>query len=406
MTDNCTKMIVMPQYTGTCWFNALIMALFYSQGLHNVLLTRRETWNMTQKLKKTLYDILERRSKTYISKKSAYAFFNVITPEYILQLLYKENPNVFKFNPEKRIGYMSEAYLPQLMKMLGIENKLHLDAVHIKDNIYDLYYSNIYQSFKIQTPEKDKEKKIPNYFVYYNKGPIDKKTVGLNIINNYDVITFRISELDTHHPSNIFMKNVDITKDIRINNQEYIHDSLLLTNFNTTTCKLGHEIAGITCGNDKYIYNGWILKKTQDPSMIFTPSKQRGTYPCELMKHDWLLEYNDFCLNPSLCKLDNVKKPGKTLCFNVHKGNRTYILVQKKYMLPQIVSQCNTCSKEKVPEQKNNKPIKNKSDSPCPEGKVRNPNTGRCIKEKVIKDCQEGKIRNPKTGRCIKVRTK
>lgn len=57
-------------------------------------------------------------------------------------------------------------------------------------------------------------------------------------------------------------------------------DSILLRSFNNEGTNKGHAITGITCGGERYVYNGWMRI---DGSSKF----------CNLISFDWYLN-NDF----------------------------------------------------------------------------------------------------------------
>ena len=373
----CDKLVVFPQISGTCWFNALLMALFFSENTRNMFIQKESSWTMSMKLRKVFRDILKRRAKTYEEKDYAYLFFKVITPEYILEQLHKEDASKFKFDPTKRRGYFNTMYLPNLLEFLGVSDKLHLDAVDNKDGTCTLYYSNLYNDYNIKTVTRhDKKAYVINY-KYNEKVVMPKK-------KEYDVITVRFSK-ELHSNANLFQKNVKIDEVLKVAGTSYVNDSLLLTNFNISTCGKGHDIAGVTCAGKRYMYNGW-MRKTQDRGMAGVGNK----YPCELMEYDWLNSDDNFCLNSKLCKLvvgTTEEDKQENVCFNVKHGERTYILVNTKYgsakarvAKPASVTKPALVAKPTSPERgarENKKPASTKS---CPEGKIVNPASGRCVK--------------------------
>ena len=216
--------------------------------------------------------------------------------------------------------------------------------------------------------------------------------------------------------------------------KEYRLDSAVLANWNIKP-NLGHAISGITCKNNKYVYNGW-TRTSMDPMMankIITRN-----IPCELMEYDWnIKKHNDFCLNTTKCipdVLKNTRALRKTdLCFNFSKGKRILVYVRKDAKsdtsmeadadadAAAAVRYSKTIVKtpEVVPVP--NVPVPKKMKK-CEDDKVLNPATGRCIllknaiakgiikgkgkgnvvdKKKSPKKCEDGKVLNPATGRCI-----
>ena len=80
---DCTKVITIPQYTGTCWFNAILMALLYSEGMRTLLLKASKNTSPT-KSKQTLRYILE-NLYTQNENIDHVKYFDKIRPETILK---------------------------------------------------------------------------------------------------------------------------------------------------------------------------------------------------------------------------------------------------------------------------------------------------------------------------------
>ena len=85
---------------------------------------------------------------------------------------------------------------------------------------------------------------------------------------------------------------------IFINNNHFILDSVILKNYNTEIFdNNSHAVAGITCQNNRYLYNGWV-SSTNDPSI---QSNLTYTLPCNLMKFDWK-NSSSFYLSNNSCE--------------------------------------------------------------------------------------------------------
>ena len=64
--DSCNTVITIPQFTGTCWFNALLMALFYSDGMRKYLtnnLKKSELYAKNKELYLIFLDILKNKHR-------------------------------------------------------------------------------------------------------------------------------------------------------------------------------------------------------------------------------------------------------------------------------------------------------------------------------------------------------
>ena len=100
-----------------------------------------------------------------------------------------------------------------------------------------------------------------------------------------------------------------------------------MANFNNTVYSAGHVISGITCNNNKYVYNGW-SSFSNDPAIVNKDTINNLLSPCSLMKFDWDVNKDEeFCLNAEKCKLDFVIDK-KDLCFSFNKGERLLIYVK------------------------------------------------------------------------------
>ena len=110
---------------------------------------------------------------------------------------------------------------------------------------------------------------------------------------------------------------------IYYNGYEYNLYSLLLTNWDINHG--GHEIAGITCEKDRYVYNGWV-RTSNDPFM----NTDNLDIPCKLMEFNWNSKQNlNFCLSKN-CIPEVGVSPSRSLCFNFSKGDRVFVYVREE----------------------------------------------------------------------------
>ena len=450
MNNNCNNVISLKQYGPTCWFNSILMALLYSDESRKLLLKKSKEWNKKIEVFKTISYILHNKYLRTDQKYKDYLYFDKIRPEYILKQLYKYNKKKFIFDPiKKKGGYKSALYIRKLYKLLGVK-VLFLDY-----NTYDkkLYYS-LYNNFNVQDISK---KGIIMNFKFKSEKIIQKYCEDPDIIIiHIDQNTVPYNKYPDHYKlNNKFEKILNNLKNLNdtiiYSDNEYINDSILLSNWNQSIG--GHSIAGITCKGDKYVYNGW-TRTTIDSNMkndwikvtrnnkIFYYNKNLNisvwekdlpenaniqeknlSIPCELMKYNWNPNKDDdFCLNIKKCSLDFMSTMND-LCFSFNKGSRELIYI-KKNKNSKLDIKTNNCPDGKVINPLTNRCIKiktinkisknelSKPEKNCPDGKILNPKSGRCIKiktkelSKPEKNCPDGKILNPKSGRCIKIKTK
>ena len=347
--DFCNKIAVIPQFSGTCWFNAILMALFYSKGARRIMIKHSKKWNKKDKFFKILRIILKKNYKIdeipFIQN-----YFNTMKPEIILFKFFKKydkkKEEQFKNRIIKQdlfnIGFKFD-YIHKILKYLDIN---FLDIIHFKDgdkyksildfNEYvDMIIENnksIIQKFDIKqflyTKNKDKiiqEKinKIPDILLVFHEDlndDVDYFKKIYNVIPNNKIITADNYGIDTSSLNNY----PDI---IEFNGYKYKLDSCSLRNYNAD--KLGgHAIVGITCENSRYVYNGWTLQSI-DPVMNNKVNIiNKIPIPCSLMKFDWNLHKNDkFCLTAN-CFIDNKIDSNKKICFSFNKADRVLIYVK------------------------------------------------------------------------------
>ncbi len=295
--NHCNKIVTITQITGTCWFNSLLMCIFYSDSMKNILLDKKKKWEFDGNLKRIFTKMIKKK----------YTSVSYDIPDYILMKLFNENEKIFNFNPRKQTGYNSLWYLQKFLNYLSIENLLMLDC-H-KNNLYYSFYHNNYKITSLS-----KEKIIPVFELDEKKEsykPENENADVIAIIYDYDYNNIHISTNTT----NLYLSDFSLSEHIIHNGETYKLDSLLLTNFNFDTCYKSHMICGITCNGKRYIYNGWIKHMIPEYSS------------CSLIEYDWLNTNGHFCLNTDECKI-NTENSKDELCFNIKMGLRTYLYVK------------------------------------------------------------------------------
>jgi len=448
MPNKCDNVISLKQYGSTCWFNSILMSILYSDESRKLLLEKSKSWDKKILVYETINYILKNKYLRTNNVNNDYSYFDKIRPETILKQLYNHNNKKFPFDPEKykNYGYRSAMYIRKVYKLLGVK-VLYLDKIG-----NELYYS-IYNNITLVSFNNDN--------VQYKKNFKELSTI-IKTFNDPDVIIVNSNNYgDTYiYPerynlnSDIFKKAFmneyknknykdfltqinDLKININFNGDEYVQDSILLTNWNDEHPGIGgHSITGITCQGDKYVYNGW-TRSTIDEN-IGKNNKLGDKIPCELMRFDWDLhnKNNDFCLNSKKCILDimDLKTRVQKLCFSFNKGVREIIYVKKNKNSILNIKNNNDCVLEKIINPQTNRCIKiktinklpktplSKPEKICPEGTVLNPKTNRCNKikgdkpkvkdksnkkidkPKIAKICPEGTVLNPKTNRCNKIK--
>lgn len=265
--DRCKSVLTIPQFTGTCWFNALLMTLLYSDGSREYLirnLINSELFLKNRELYTIFMDILENKHRK-INDNDA-VFFNALKPENILKLLHNADKEKFYFDPDKYEGHWGEYYLIRLFEYFGM-----------KKNVVYMYRDEYYPNSYFYSPLNNKPH-ISIESVFEDGEKTERERVALafarvvkKINKNPDmiVVTQKDAPDITAHKDllkpPITLESEEIQEVIRFHDSIYKIDSLLISNFNFNTCTRSHQIAGVTCDNKRYMYNGWI-RETKDPA--------------------------------------------------------------------------------------------------------------------------------------------
>lgn len=323
MPIGCTEMAVLPQHAETCWMNALLTATFFSDGVRQVLQLRRPAWATKRQLEDAFARLLTRQRDS-----KAEGFCRANKPTSVIQLLHELDPSTFMYNPAKHEpGFLAEWYVPSLLKVLGVK-ALHLDAIPTQGKpfwpaggAYDLYLSNLTHTVH---PEA-----IDSGRTIFKRPRMRLTNADREVSGDYDIVTVRVNEsltsLPGKHPVDTCIA-LDLLQELNLNDTKYAVDSMVLANYNEDACRLGHNIAGITCGGVRYMYNGWLLRDGR-------------RHPCQLMEFDWMQDDATFCLNKTQCSLDRAPELEgwwshgtllqERMCYNVRKGDRVYFYVNK-----------------------------------------------------------------------------
>jgi hypothetical protein len=325
---NCSQVMTMPQWTGTCWANALLMALFYSSQMRNVMLDVSKRWGAIAKTVSAVevYVLFQNLlHQQYIFKGARTEMPHAIKPETLLKKLYLHNNKKFVLDPDVREGFNSELYVKPLLEFLGFKNEEYMlcDALPNKNNgNWYLYHSILDRITSVKiTPGKVDH-------TITSRGKIKQLPRGMKpkilvILLDEEKTEERVDSIDKYIDEVVAIKTNAV---LEVFDGKYNIDSMCLSNFNKKHCIVGHTIAGVTCNNSRYMYNGW-MKSTIDKSK---GNDQIGAIdlPCELMPYDWLSSEGDFCLSTEQCNLKG-KIDSNVVCFNVGSGKRLFFAVRQ-----------------------------------------------------------------------------
>ena len=351
----CKDVFRIPQIIGTCWFNAIIMMIFYSQYSRKLLLNNKPFHGRTDKLSKTFKSILYKR---YKEDQKTIDFFNKNNIHNILHHFNLE-PELYYTVINK--GYFLPLFITNLFNALNTQylsidffNTYSYDFYNgYKKNFYfsltetiklyvDQYNQQLFMSFLNNSYERERYKqyikeKIENYIPSYLIINIwsDSSILYSGVGDNFDYVLYDFYIYNNYFNFDYNIKGIEnFSNEIIFNHRTYILDSVSLANFNANDIKIGHAIAGISCKNKRYVYNGWV-RNTVDPALRNQKQELGRTLPCELLPYEWDINKEDnFCLKPnSSCNIDKSFNLKNDLCFSFNKGDRTliYVLKNDKY---------------------------------------------------------------------------
>jgi hypothetical protein len=316
--DSCDELLTIPQFTGTCWFNSELTTTFFSDLMRKFII--KNMGNICQhhydkpKFLELLVDLL---SNDYINNpRNNNYFYNKLKPENILLYLHDLDSKKFAFDPRMFDGFGQLFYFDQLTSYLHIKHDvLYLSDYRTRNHDLDIYLPNgtkhtkdskdkfhfDLMNYGIKFRKLKKAKYTENfretYSIDFKRNYLPKKSALLKFLelNNIDHKKYKgfvdHSSLSVPDDTDVI---IHVTRSMHkkrlvFKNAIFILDAVYLSNYNCFDVG-AHAISGITCKNNKYIYNGWIDYEDSNKS-------------CPLYKYDWTKEKKDFCISINECKL-------------------------------------------------------------------------------------------------------
>ena len=373
--DFCKDVMPLPQFEGTCWFNTMITALFYSDRTRGFFIDELPSIKKTLKDHPKILDMFEDLLFNNYRKneKSNRNFYNALKPENMIKELNKSNKELFYIDEAwvKRRGWAWDGsfYMDQLFRFLNIKSKvLYLKmynerAMSLSEKNANMRVTDDEAWMEYENYDDIENKKGNSYWRFITANPEYKgtqfsfelkKRKSTAVINRYipgviDLIPVSIL-VDSHAPEYLQFKN-----------GLFQLDSMMLSNFNIKTCGAAHQICGITCKSKKYLYNGW-MRNTNDVAMSSSKTQSSDPpKPCNIVRYEWS-NTDDFCIDRINCTYPKPTSKN-AVCFHARKGQRTYMYVRRSEPLETKSEVVNT-------------------DKECPSDQIMNPKSGRCVSRK------------------------
>jgi hypothetical protein len=339
---SCTKILTLPQITGTCWFNAFITSFFFSDGmgeyLNDIISTLiekeshlKETEKIRQRRELLELMLLLLKVGEVTKPEDMKQFYTTLSPHNLLQILHDNDRNTFFFNPNVHDeGLQGEYYLFAFIHFLQITDRVLFVTKETKHSDgYGVLFSDVNRS----TMELSINKNANNSLNIASNEDIKLAFEKIDYTNIDIVVSTDVFDEVDMYPLLPFVSTIQNRNIISLGNRQYILDSMTLENFNGESCGSGHQIAGVTCGNTKYLYNGYIQKRD-------IPYIGNKTESCRLIKYDWTKKNNNICLSGCEMSDTNLWKNRRKdiintdVCFNVGINDTRIYVIDKTQRIP------------------------------------------------------------------------
>ena len=330
----CSRVLPLEQRDApTCWFNALMMALFFSQNARIAIasslpyISDKRKFPIVVKIGKILEGYNKTRASEYL--------YTRLQPKEFLGTLREFYPSQFPlpekgqlFNKDKNSSYDGDSleYMHRMLQFLEIPHLL-LSRPSMKSNNtewsyynYDLYESKIFGAPK-QVGYRTNDSTYPQFVDTRNPIILTICTEDIHDKGLADAVSSKWKKYKTYPVSGLLSDGH--APIIKYNGKKYFLDSLILGNYNKHACTRGHQVAGVTCNGDRFLYNGWTRQST-DKAMA--KNFQGGKEACALEPTEWAHTTN-FCISKN-CGFDKFvsKIETKEVCFSTLRNARlTYV---------------------------------------------------------------------------------
>lgn len=351
--SRCADVIVMPQVTGTCWFNSLLACIFYSDALRRAVLNADATkWHLeTDPVKGMLFALFRNiLANNYrfdgdagVSNDTMTAdgiqLMRLLKPEVLLLVLHAMDPSRYDFDPRVWEGHHSYLYTPQLLDVLGLDFAV-LDAT--RNDADDDSYNPEYVLMHL---DESKGRRLTNWKKHvelWNQSDGEKmrrvlaatsdvdamnKRAYHRTLHEKDVIVVRRDSRGVHDESVGVSTQFRFDKRVKLDDTWYILDSISMSNVLRKKGQMGHQISAITCRGNYFVYNGLPMpsrrKMKNMPPMNWMKSRDPNKYVCldSQQDHCTYLTHNNYY----------AAKNSGNMCFAFNSDTNIYFYVNEKY---------------------------------------------------------------------------
>ena len=313
---DATKLELIPQLGGTCWFNVILTVLLYSQWTRKVLYEETLNWFSNPEELKT------NRFKRFLMFMLNHCYSN---PKKIEELFQK------RIKPELLLlSFINYYKLEDIKGIIKANISKDLLAFGYDKKSIDIFLSIIFND----------QLKIMKLFVINNNSYIHHKYMGLIDDDHYPGIIilqhdkFKGLELLKQNISSYTIIDDHISgatnyeDEIIFKGRRYKLDAILMNNYSGSHLGSTHAICGITYDNKGYVYNGWINARA--PLNFTSHVQYRKKSNCRLFPKDWKSDLRKapysagFCLPQNVADCRNILPlDSRELCFDFSVNDNT-----------------------------------------------------------------------------------
>lgn len=299
----------------SCWFNAIVMTILFSQYSRNMIYANQCNWSTMSHFLRNSFETIVNDTSGNVNIRS----LTYMTPEELLRILHTLNPTIFYVHTIR--PHFPVVYLTRLYEYLGAKKSLYFYASENKST--NTIIADLLVSHKTTTVTQS-----PNGSFEFNYDGVKffSESESDNGDGEFDYLVFDFYNdwyADEHIALEFLIPMERFQSEISWSGKEYVLDSMIWASNDDN-----HVIAGITCNGERYIYSG------------YQPAKQESV---PLYKYDWFNDEREiYCLKDPVREGFSSRRyhanENDVYCFNPAHGTKKYIFVNKKYMERKILN--------------------------------------------------------------------
>jgi hypothetical protein len=312
---DCSMVYTPVQRGSVCWFAALMMTLFFSQYMRAVSYAHAKKIASAKSWKTDIANAMVLIMKNY-EVNSLDSNIGKLEPRAFLKALRRYDSTYFD-SRTANIDDLSAHYAPYQHKLLAF-----LEIPHLSLTVRRGFLKATYSAYNFDLPLDDTKweeavRTLDPVGSFVNTEDPEVIIIHREAGESHLQYSWKYPRPDIHDVVGINL--VKHPNTITYNSNKYILDSCIIPSYLATkTCSMGHAIAGVTCNDKRFVYNGWAAMSAD--SAMAGARKVTRSVPCALMPSDWAAD-KALCINADACKMNamNASKKGREFCFEAFK---------------------------------------------------------------------------------------